>query len=145
MIEKEGSLPFLLSLLLTPVAAAIGTVVLMFFEFDGLTFHPLALLVGTVVGVAFAAPVTLLVLPLGYYLLLGSPYDKCVVHVGIGLISGAVLMLFMGRHTVFGFTAEAFQLSVAGGISGTICACIQWWAFKRRTGAEPVHVDSYRI
>jgi hypothetical protein len=130
--RDRGRMPFLLGLILTPVGAGAGTLALMLIDAQGLSIHPMALLIGTVVGVIMAPPVTLLILPLACYAIEATPYDRQSVHVGVGLLSGTIVMLWMGWHTSSGVTKETLELTLAGAVGGTVCGALQGWAFRRR-------------
>ena len=128
-------MPLLLGLLLTPVSAAAGTLALMLIEAQGLSMAPLALLVGTVLGSILGWPVSMLFLPLACYAIEATPYDRQSVHVGVGLVSGVVMMLWMGRRTSLGITRETLELCLAGAVGGTACGALQGWFFMRRRRA----------
>jgi hypothetical protein len=133
-------MPFLFGLILTPVGAAAGTLALMLIDAQGLSMDPMALLVGTVVGIIMAPPVTLLILPLACYTIEATPYDRQSVHVGVGVVSGTIVMLWMGWHTSFGITRETLELTFAGAIGGMVCGGLQGWAFRRRRSISPDRV-----
>lgn len=129
---------YVIGLLLTPVAALIGTLpfVLM------MSAHPnaaiAALIVGLMIGSIFAAPVTILVLPTAAMLWPKQRDLDTAAFAAIGAIAGAVstaslcLLSYQLTRDILGFTLVG---TVAGGLIALVfVACARRWvpSIRRR-------------
>lgn len=142
---------FLLGLLLTPIGAAIGS--LLFFLailFQG--GPPMALLAflqavafGTAIGMIPATPVSFLILPVAYYVLLdrgvfAGPKMLAIIGATSGfVVSGGLLLSFWiqgNQDKDFLFWAIIFGVGLDGAVAGGFCGTMLGLIMRRlRTGS----------
>ena len=98
----------------------------------GVALEPSALLVGIAIGSVFAAPMTLLVLPLASYAIDGRPCDRPLGHAGIGLVAGTAWMLWVGFDDDGGVTTATLEFCLAGAVAGAACGYVQAWVLRHQ-------------
>jgi membrane associated rhomboid family serine protease len=141
-------LPLLIGLLLTPIGAWIGTI-LFFTGMMAITFRqPLgghewlgAIYIGTIVGSAFGAPVTVVALPAAYAVLRRKQKlalrPLMITGAMAGFISVAIVMsLFWGPQNLFadgGATALTLGIAADGAVTGAICGYLLGWITRSLT------------
>jgi hypothetical protein len=142
-------MPFLVGLLLTPVAALAGTLVLVFYLLGSgtsaaMAMAPILLMAGLIEGSLHAAPVTMLALPVTYAVLRRRSALKVWRLVLAGLLAGiASILLFavvlaslgsgpietgLSKDLTFADLAAITALSsFAGAVAGACFACLMRW------------------